>query len=141
MTAVSQFTTETKTPSRQELACRYLGTCLFNTTCFRNCLQATTIAMQHLRHKLPEVAATVAQQLVGVGRIAAAADLQESMNDVQGERVGGLQERYEKLNMLSRNQLTTCNSHLMVTSCVPTQLCQQICQQICQADGLPLTNP
>lgn len=48
-------------------------------------MQATTITMQHLRHKLPDVVAGVTQRLVGVGRIAAAADLQESINDVQGE--------------------------------------------------------
>lgn len=40
--------------------------------------------MQHLRHRLPEVVAGVAHRLVGVGRIAAAADLQEGMNDLQG---------------------------------------------------------
>ena len=52
---------------------------------FLSASQATTITMQHLRHRLPEVVAAVAQRLVGVGRIAAAADLQEGMNDVQGE--------------------------------------------------------
>jgi hypothetical protein len=40
--------------------------------------------MQHLRHRLPEVVAAVAQRLVNAGRIAAAADLQEGMNDVAG---------------------------------------------------------
>lgn len=48
-------------------------------------LQATTITMQHLRHKLPEVVAAVVQRLVGVGRTAAAADLQEGMNDIAGK--------------------------------------------------------
>jgi hypothetical protein len=47
-------------------------------------LQATAITMQHLQHRLPEVVAAVAQRLVGVGRIAAAADLQEGMNDLAG---------------------------------------------------------
>lgn len=47
-------------------------------------LQATSITMQHLRHRLPEVVAAVVQRLVGVGRIAAAADLQEGMNDLAG---------------------------------------------------------
>jgi hypothetical protein len=47
-------------------------------------LQATAITMQHLRHRLPEVAAAVAQRLVGLGRIAAAADMQEGMNDLAG---------------------------------------------------------
>jgi hypothetical protein len=40
--------------------------------------------MQHLRHRLPEVAAAVVRGLVGVGRVAAAADLQEGMNDIAG---------------------------------------------------------
>jgi hypothetical protein len=48
-------------------------------------MQATTITMQHLRHKLPEVVAAVVQRLVGVGRTAAAADLQEGMNDIAGK--------------------------------------------------------
>jgi DNA polymerase/3'-5' exonuclease PolX len=55
-----------------------------------DCLQATTITIQQLRHRLPEVVAAVAQRLVGVGRIAAAADLQESMNDIQGNSCEGL---------------------------------------------------
>lgn len=43
--------------------------------------------MQHLRHRLPDVVAAVAQQLVSIDRIAEAADLQESVNDLQGEVV------------------------------------------------------
>lgn len=57
--------------------------------CMHGCphllLQAATIAMQHQRHRLQEVIAAVAQQLVGVGRTAAAAELQEGTNDIQGE--------------------------------------------------------
>lgn len=44
--------------------------------------------MHHLRHRLPEVVAAAAQRLVGVGRVAAAADLQEGMNDIAGAAAG-----------------------------------------------------
>lgn len=51
-------------------------------------LQAASITMHHLRHRLPEVVAAAAQRLVGVGRVAAAADLQEGMNDIAGAAAG-----------------------------------------------------
>lgn len=47
-------------------------------------LQAANVAMQHQRHRMHEVVAAVAQRLVGIGRVAAAAELQEGINDVQG---------------------------------------------------------
>jgi hypothetical protein len=43
--------------------------------------------MQHQRHRMHEVVAAVAQLLVGIGRVAAAAELQEGINDIQGTGV------------------------------------------------------
>lgn len=51
-------------------------------------LQAANIAMQHQRHRMHDVVAAVAQQLVGIGRVAAAAELQEGINDIQGAQIG-----------------------------------------------------
>lgn len=49
-------------------------------------LQAANVAMQHQRHRMHEVVAAVAQRLVGIGRVAAAAELQEGINDIQGKQ-------------------------------------------------------
>ncbi|KAF8062969.1 IFT172 [Scenedesmus sp. PABB004] len=46
--------------------------------------QAANVVMQQQRHRLPEVVAAVAQRLVGIGRVAAAAELQEGAGDVHG---------------------------------------------------------
>eukprot|EP00878_Enallax_costatus_P044551 GHUV01053219.1.p1 GENE.GHUV01053219.1~~GHUV01053219.1.p1 ORF type:complete len:206 (+),score=75.58 GHUV01053219.1:877-1494(+) len=40
--------------------------------------------MQHQRHRMHEVVAAVAQRLVSIGRVVAAAGLQEGINDIQG---------------------------------------------------------
>jgi DNA-binding ferritin-like protein len=49
-------------------------------------MQAAHVAMQHQRHKMHEVVAAVAERLVSVGRVVAAAELQEGINDIQGRQ-------------------------------------------------------
>ena len=47
-------------------------------------LQAAKLVMNHQRHRMHEVVGAVSERLLSIGRIQAAAELHEAVDDVQG---------------------------------------------------------